>query len=345
MGRALALARQGLGRTSPNPPVGAVLVKDGREIGRGFHRGPGQPHAEIEAFREARKAPPGSVRGATLYVTLEPCSTRGRTGACTEAIKREQVGTVVFGAEDPNPAHAGAAVALLREHGITVRHGVLEDECSHLIRAFRKVQTTGLPWVIAKTAMSLDGRITRPPGESQWLSGPAARRDVHQLRSEADAILTSGKTVREDNPALNVREVPLPEGHPQPRRVVLTSREDGVPADCQLLTDGEGDRTLVFAGRRLESVFRELASEHGISTILVEAGGRLLGRLVDEGWVDELVVYLTPLLTGGPDLACGGEGAAGLEARWGLTRVSFETVGEDLRLRGLLASTPRPLER
>jgi diaminohydroxyphosphoribosylaminopyrimidine deaminase/5-amino-6-(5-phosphoribosylamino)uracil reductase len=345
MRRALEEGRKGIGRTSPNPPVGAVLVKDGREIASGFHQGPGLPHAEIEAFHAARKIPDALVAGSTLYVTLEPCSTRGRTGACTEAIKREKVSKVVYGIPDPNPAHAGVAASLLRDAGILVTEGVLQPECEQLIRAFHKVQTSGLPWVIAKTAMGLDGRITRPAEEGQWLSGKSSRAEVQSLRAEVDAVLTSGKTVRADDPQLTVRDPSLLNGRAQPWRVILTSSKDGIPATSKVLTDPDRDRTLVFEGRRIESVFRELATEREVSTILIESGGRLLGRLIDEGWIDELIVYLAPMMTGGDAAALGGEGVAHLSARLGLSGISMKRIDDDVRIRGLVQNTAFPLER
>lgn len=345
MRRALELARLGIGQTSPNPPVGAVIVQDGRELGSGYHKGAGQAHAEIEAFRAARRSSSVVVAGATLYVTLEPCSTRGRTGACTDAIQREKIGRVVYGATDPNPAHQGHAASLLEESGIPTTSGVLQTECEQLIRAFRKVQCTGLPWIIAKTAMSLDGRITRPPEEGQWLSNESSRADVQRIRAEADAILTSGATVRDDNPRLTVRGPALVSGKDQPWRVILTSSENGVPEDSAILNDEFADRTLIFAGRLLENVFRELVQEREVSTILVEAGGRLLGRLMDEGWIDELIVYLAPLVTGGPSVAVAGEGVADLAQRVGMSDISVEQFGSDVRIRGLIQTTANPLER
>lgn len=346
MRRALDCARHGLGLTSPNPPVGAILVKNGKEVSSGFHRGAGHPHAEMEAFHASRKSSLcEDVQGATLYVTLEPCSTRGRTGACTEAIKREKIARVVYGATDPNPAHLGGAKKILIEAGIEVMDGVLKADCEQLIRAFRKVQTTGLPWVIAKTAMSLDGRITRPPNEGQWLSGEASRADVQNVRAEADAILTSGMTVRDDDPSLTLRGLQLPDNKAQPWRVILTSRQDGVPGDSKVMSDEFKDRTLIFQGRLLEGVFRELVTENGVTTVLIEAGGRLLGRMFDEGWVDELIVYLAPIMTGGDKGALSGEGVATLAERLGLGQCQIERIDDDVRLRGLVENSSVELER
>jgi len=176
---ALEEGKRGIGLTAPNPPVGAVLVKDGRELARGWHRRVGEAHAEREALA---KLSTGEAEGATAYVTLEPCSTEGRTGACVDALIQAGVKRVVYGARDPNPDHQGGADARLREAGIEVESGILEGECVHLIRGFQMVQTEQRPWVIAKTAMSLDGRITRREGEGQWLTGVEAREQVQLLR-------------------------------------------------------------------------------------------------------------------------------------------------------------------
>lgn len=342
MKRALALGQLGVGRTSPNPPVGAIVVKDEVDLGGGWHHGPGKNHAEIEAILAARETHGETCcQGATLYVTLEPCSTHGRTGPCTEALVKAGFVRVVYGTADPNPSHSGAADGILSGAGIRVLSGVEETACRRLVRPFAKTQSTGLPWVIVKSAMSLDGRITRPPGEPQWLSGKASRDEVHQIRSEVDAVLTSGRTVRADNPRLTIRHRNLHPDEQQPWRVVLTSRPDGVPESAALRSDELSDRTLVFTGWRIENVLRELVSERGVCSVLVEAGGSLLGRLLDEGWADEVVVYLTPLVTGGPVPAVGGEGAASLTERLELEEVCFERFEDDVRLRGIVASEKR----
>ena len=346
MQRALALGKQGIGSTSPNPPVGALIVKDEIELGGGWHHGPGQAHAEIEAMQAAhQKHGETCCKGATLYVTLEPCSTHGRTGPCTEAIVKDGIARVVYGTEDPNPNHVGLAESILSEAGLAVRCGVHEADCQELIRPFAKVQRTGLPWVIIKSAMSLDGRITRPTSEGQWLSGKASRAEVQQLRGEVDAVLTSGRTVRADNPSLTVRDRPLAPGEQQPWRVVLTTKDDGVPAAAALHHDPHSERTLIFKGRRIENVLRDLVSERGVCSVLVEAGGRLLGRFLDEGWADEAVIYLAPLVTGGEVPSVGGEGAASLADRLRLEEVRFDRFDDDVRLRGLLRGRGDTLER
>lgn len=218
MRAAMLEAARGLGKTSPNPAVGAVIVSDNRIIGRGFHQAAGMPHAEIEALNSLKRQSP---QGATLYVTLEPCSTWGRTPPCVDAIIQAGLARVVLGATDPNPAHCGRAVQLLRKARIQVQTGILSEACNLLNPGFNKWITTGLPYVIAKAGMSLDARLTRPPGEGQWITSPAARAKARQLRSTVDAILIGSGTLRADNPRLTVRDVP---GARQPWRVVLSLR-------------------------------------------------------------------------------------------------------------------------
>ncbi|HBM78814.1 MAG TPA: bifunctional diaminohydroxyphosphoribosylaminopyrimidine deaminase/5-amino-6-(5-phosphoribosylamino)uracil reductase RibD [Verrucomicrobiales bacterium] len=337
MRRALSLAKRGLGLTSPNPPVGAVLVKDGAEVGSGWHKGSGQPHAEVEAIRDAvRRHGDEVTQGATIYVTLEPCSTHGRTGSCTAALIRAGFSRVVVGARDPNPSHEGRAGPLLLESGIDYAEGIEESGCEAVIRAFAKVQRSGLPWVIIKSAFGLDGKVTRPQSEGQWLSGQGSRAEVHGLRGEVDAILTTGKTVRCDNPRLTIRGEAQPVEKRQPLRVVLTSRDQGVPRDSQVLTDDFRDKTLIYSSKRIECVLRDLVSDHGVLSIMVEAGGNLVGQLLDEGWADEVVFYLAPLITGGSVPAAGGEGVADLRGRIKLQSSSFRRIGDDVRVRAMI---------
>ena len=331
---ALAEARKGVGRTGPNPPVGAVVVKDGKFLGGGWHRRAGLPHAEVEAMAAAESAHgKACLAGATVYVTLEPCSTSGKTPACTGGLLRVGISRVVYGCMDPNPAHAGAADAIFGQAGIEVRAGVLEKECGEILRPFAKVQRTGLPWVIWKCAMSLDGRITRPEGEGQWLSGEESRADVQRIRSEVDAILTSGETVRRDKPSLTIRVSELLEGRAQPWRVVLTDKPDSLPHDAPLFTDEWKDRTLIHSGG-MEDVLRELASARGVLSVMLEAGGKLSAAMFAAGLVDEAVIYHAPLLCGGGTLpALAGDGfLKSVE----LQEVTWERFGTDLRVRGLI---------
>ncbi len=328
---ALAEAAKGIGRTAPNPPVGAVIVKDGVVLGKGWHRAAGQPHAEREALADAEGR---DVRGATIYITLEPCSTHGRTPPCTQGLIDAGMARVVYSCVDRNPAHAGRADQILTAAGIEVVSGVCKAEAGKILRPFFKVRETGLPWVIWKTAMSLDGRITRPPGEGQWLTGELARADVQKLRSTVDAIFTSGETVRRDNPALTLREPRLLEGRPQPWRVVATDKPDTIAADATLFSDQWRDRTLIRPRHDLRETLRRLVEEQGVLTVLVEAGGVFSAALFEAGLIDEVVVYYAPLLCGGPTPGLAG---AGLQEPLHLDEVSFQQLGNDIRLRALVS--------
>lgn len=337
MRRALEEGRRGVGRTAPNPPVGAVVVKEGRELGAGWHRAAGRPHAEREAMAAVREAHGAeALRGATVYVTLEPCSTQGRTPACTAGLIEAGVARVVWAATDPNPAHAGRAAEVLGAAGIEVRSGVLAAEGERLIRPFSKVQRTGLPWVLWKTAMSLDGRLTRPPGEGMWLTGPEARAEVQRLRAEVDAIVTSGETVRRDRPRLDLRDPALLEGRAMPWRVILTARPETLPKDAPLLADAHRERTLVFPRQDPEAALRRLVAEHGVCAVMLEAGGRLAGEFLDAGLIDEAVAFVAPMLTGGEVTSLGGKGTDGLS----LDEVVFARFGPDLMARGILNRSP-----
>lgn len=319
---ALDEARKGIGRTAPNPPVGAVIVKNGELLGKGWHRAAGQPHAEREALADA-----GDAHGATIYITLEPCSTHGRTPPCTQGLIDAGIARVVYACVDRNPDHAGRADALLQAAGIDVLSGVCADEAEKLLRPFFKVRATGLPWVIWKSAMSLDGRITRPPGEGQWLTGEAARADVQQLRATVDAILTSGETVRRDKPALTIRVPELLAGRQQPWRVVVSDRPETLSLDESM------ERTLIRPRGDLAEILRNLAKEQGVLTVMVEAGGVFSAALFEAGLVDEVVVYYAPMLCGGPSPGLGG---AGLKESLHLNEVDFQQFGNDVRLRGVV---------
>jgi len=333
MRSALREAKKGVGLTSPNPAVGAVLVRGGRIVGRGWHRRAGMPHAEVEAFRSL--STPELAIGATLYVTLEPCSTHGRTPPCTDAILRAGVKRVVIGSLDPNPAHAGRAVELLRSAGIEVVSGVLAEECAYLNRAFFKWITTSRPWVIAKAALSLDGRISRPPGEGQWLSGKESRQDAHRLRAEVDAILVGANTVRVDNPRLTVRGKNVPEGKEQPWRVVLT-RSGDLPQEAHLFTDEYKERTLVFRDANLEAILDELGRRYKVNSLLVEGGAEVLGGFVDAGLVDEVCFYIAPILCGGPKVGVGGLGAGSTAESLRIHNPEYRRMGSDIRMSGLV---------
>jgi len=332
---ALDEARRGIGKTAPNPPVGAVVVKDGDLLGTGWHRAAGQPHAEREALADAyAKHGAEALRGATVYITLEPCSTHGRTPPCTQGLIDAGVARVVYACVDANTDHAGRADALLQRAGIEVVSGVCREDAEKILRPFFKVQRSGLPWVIWKTAMSIDGRLTRPPGEGQWLTSETSRADVQRLRSQVDAILTSGETVRRDRPALTIRVPDLLQGRPQPWRVVFSDRPESLPQDAALFSDVHRDRTLIRPRQDLEGTLRRLVHEQGVLACMTEAGGVFSAALMEAGLIDEVVVYLAPILCGGPTPAMAGDG---LGASLRLKEISYRQLGDDLCLSGVIA--------
>lgn len=326
---ALAEARRGAGKTRPNPAVGAVIVRAGEIIGRGFHRRAGEPHAEIEALRSL--AAPADARGATLYVTLEPCSTFGQTPPCTEAVLAAGIARVVVGAVDPNPAHQGRGLAWLAERGVEVIAGMLAEECAELNVAWNFWIATGQPWVVAKVGMSLDGRLTRPPGESQWLTNPASRQGSHELRAQVDAILIGAETLRTDNPRLTVRGIDDP-APLQPWRIVLTRTGD-LPADAHLFTDAHRDRTRVFQDRPLREVLAQLGAE-GVQSVLIEGGMRVLGEAWDGQLVRRAHFFIAPRLTGGPKVAGGGLGVPASALAPRLRAPHYKRLGDDLHVWG-----------
>ena len=321
MRAALVEARRGLGLTSPNPAVGAVLVIDGKIVTKGHHKRAGWPHAEIECLRSFKKPVPKS---AVLYVTLEPCSTTGRTGPCTGAIIQAGVRRLVIGETDPNPRHAGHGIELLKRAGLDVRAGVLARECSELNEAFNKWIQTRRPFVIAKCGMSLDGRLSTPPRETQWITSTASRRHAQQLRAQVDAILIGAGTLRADDPRLTVRL----RGAHQPWRIVL-SRSGALPRRALLFTDRFATRTMVHGENNLDVVLRELGKKE-ITSVLMEGGGEILGQALDQRLVDKVQLYVGPLLTGGPVIAFPGIGAASTEQAPRLDRVRYERIGQDV---------------
>ncbi len=327
MREALAEGAKGLGLTSPNPPVGALVVREGEILGRGWHERAGALHAEPRALTDAvERHGPAAVRGATLYVTLEPCSTRGRTPPCTGTILDQGVSRVVVSATDPNPSHAGAGLEILRKAGVEVTAGVLEEEGRELIRFFARHIATGLPWVIAKTAATLSGHTRLPESCGRWISNEAAREDVQFWRRQCDAILIGGETFRRDDPALTLRGK-WAEGRSQPWRVVLSERGD-LPRGHRLFSDEFRDRTLVHEGICLRESLVRLGAI-GVCSVMLESGGRLLAHAIEEGLVDELILYLAPMLGGGSTRLVPVEG---LLAR--LDHPEFVTVGDNLRVRG-----------
>src|SRR6478672_1164828 len=326
MRAALAEAKKALGRTSPNPAVGAVLVIDNRIVSKGHHRGAGRAHAEIECLRDFGASIPSR---ATLYVSLEPCSTVGRTAPCTEAIIKAGLKSVVIGATDPNPQHSGRGIVELRKAGLRVRDGILAEECTRLNEAFNKWIVTGEPFVIAKCGMSLDGRLTRPPHEPRWITGRDARRDAHQLRARVDAVLVGAETVRADNPRLTARGV---RGARQPWRIVLT-RSGQLPRLARVLSDKFAARTLIYKRKSLASVLKDLG-KRGITSLLIEGGGEVLGEALEKRLIDKVQIYLGPILTGGPVIAFPGEGVEKTGDALRLRDIECEQIGQTVSISG-----------
>jgi diaminohydroxyphosphoribosylaminopyrimidine deaminase / 5-amino-6-(5-phosphoribosylamino)uracil reductase len=322
MREALREARRGIGQTSPNPAVGAVLVSRNRIVARGHHRKAGLPHAEVECLRRWKR---GAPKDAVLYVTMEPCSSVGRTGPCTDEIIRAGIRTVVIGATDPNPRHRGRGIEILRNAGIEVRPGVLADQCASLNEAFNKWIATGIPFVIAKCGMSLDGHLSRPKREGRWITSVAARQHAQRLRAQSDAIMVGAETIRMDNPQLTVRGG---RSSRQPIRVVMT-HSGNLPRKARIFTDRYAKRTSVYKDEPLAAVLADLGKKD-VTSVMIEGGGSLLGHALDQRLIDKVQIYLAPIFTGGPVLAFAGTGAGSTSESARLERIHFEKIGPDL---------------
>ena len=347
MAHALRLARRALGRTSPNPLVGAVVVKHGRVVGWGYHPYAGAAHAEVDALRRAGS----SARGATLYVSLEPCNHTGRTPPCCEAIVAAGVRRVVAAMRDPNPVTDGRGVSWLRRAGLQVTVGALEAEARRLNEPFCKVMASGLPFVVAKIAQSLDGKIATASGASRWITSDAARRFGHRMRSRVDAILVGVNTVMSDDPRLTVRgaaprsDRPVavivdswlrtpPEARCLSRRglptLIATIARETSPA----LTV-KGAELIRLPARRgrvpLRRLFRHL-TRRGIQSILIEGGGEVLAGALQERLVDRVRFFIAPMLIGGrtAPTSMGGPGIQRLSQGLGLDELTVQRVGRDL---------------
>lgn len=367
---ALSLAARGVGTVDPNPLVGAVVVRDGRIVGMGYHRRPGEPHAEIHALRAAGPL----ARGGTLYVNLEPCAHHGRTPPCTEAIIAAGVRRVVAAIEDPHPRVQGQGFARLRAAGIEVTVGVGADKARHLNERFLKHAATGRPFVLLKAAVSLDGRIATRTGASRWITGPEARAVVHRLRAQYPAIMVGIGTALADDPELTARtEPPAPR---QPLRVVVDSRArlpiharmlqapgstlvaatEAAPAGRRQALERAGAEVLILPARDgrvdVEALLAELG-RRGISGVLLEGGATLNGAILDRRLVDKVMFFIAPTLIGGRDApgAVGGTGAARMSDAVRLVDVTWETYGTDLCITGYLpapgasAAAPGAAER
>ena len=327
MRMALAEAQKGWGRCSPNPMVGAVIVRDGAMVGVGYHQQAGQNHAEINALASV---PSGmDLHAATLYVTLEPCSTFGRTPPCCDAIVKAGLRRVVIGCLDANPRHAGAAVEKLRQAGVEVLVGVLETECRRLNEHFFWWITHQRPWVILKMAMSLDGKIALPDGSSRWITGEAARSHVQKLRRLAGMIMVGGRTARVDNPELKVREPA--DWTPQPIPAVWTSQ----PLPKGLKLTSELSRPVVTAKPSTRAAWKEFLTTwgaKGITVLLLEGGGELAANALACGIVNQVQFFIAPKIVGGRDSApvVGGDAPRSLDQALQLEDVETRFLGPDL---------------
>jgi diaminohydroxyphosphoribosylaminopyrimidine deaminase / 5-amino-6-(5-phosphoribosylamino)uracil reductase len=353
MRRALDLATNGLGLAPPNPMVGAVVVNGDRVVGEGWHEGPGTPHAEVNALRAAGE----QARGATLFVTLEPCSHHGRTPPCAPVVIEAGIARVVVAVPDPNPAVDGRGFGILREAGLPVVEGVLAEEGAELIAGFASHVRTGRPLVTLKMAASLDGKVAARDGSSRWITGEPARRDVHRLRAASGAILVGAGTAAADNPSLTVR---LPEFRGRPPLRVLLDAMGTTPATGALF-DGSAPTVVATtpaclqetraawedAGAEILSLeesgtpgrvpLRELMRALGkreVQDVLIEGGPSVAWSAVEEGVVDRLVLYLSPKLIGGREApgVLGGEGVATVAAARPIRVRRVEQVGEDLKV-------------
>lgn len=350
MQRAIELAEMGRGRTAPNPPVGAVVVKGGRIIGEGYHPQAGKPHAEIYALRQAGAA----ARGADIYVTLEPCSHFGRTPPCAQALIEAGIGRAFVAVIDPNPKVSGAGVAALRSAGIEVHIGLCRDQAGELIVGFSKHLRTGLPWTIYKAAMTLDGHTATAGGDSRWVSGVTSRLRVHQLRNRVEAIMVGIETVLKDDPRLNVR---LEQAATRdPLRVIVDSHLR-MPVRSQMLNQSSTAGTLIatvtedqrqieqleqagaevlvlpaVAGRvSLAALWTELGRRN-VQHLLLEGGSTLATAALNEGLIDQLMVFIAPRLVGGCPATglFAGPGCVMMADTTQLSDVRYEHSGEDL---------------
>ena len=354
MARALELAWSAVGRTSPNPSVGAVLVRDGGVVGEGSTRPAGQAHAEVVALEQAGEL----ARGATLYVTLEPCSHYGRTPPCTEAIIAAGVAEVNVSTIDRNPRVSGSGIDLLQESGIAVSVGEGRSEADELAAPHAKLTTSGRPLVTAKFAMSLDGKIATRTGDSKWITGEESRRYVHELRARSDAIMAGIGTVVADDPQLTARKSDGTPQSRQPLRVVMDS-SGRIPISSRLLSQPGGTLvTTAGASREKQAALLDAGAEvldvpaidgrvdlhalmdelgrRGMTTVFVEGGATLLGSLFDAGLVDRVVAFVAPVIIGGESALSpvGGEGMELMADALRLVDVQFHTFGDDVAVTG-----------
>jgi len=345
---ALRQAVKGRGKTSPNPMVGAVIVKNGEIIGKGYHKAPGRDHAEVDAIKKAK----GKTKGATLYVTLEPCNHTGRTGPCTEAIIEAGIKRVVIPLKDPNPLVNGNGIRRLRKAGIKVDNGILKEEASILNDAYIGYYQNKRPYIILKEAQSLDGRIATLSGDARWISGPEAQRLAHSLRAEVDAVVVGMNTVIKDNPRLTVRNV---KGD-NPYRIVLSGSLD-FPPRTKLLTDNKDYKTIIASSakalakfvknkKRSNLIFWDVklsrngdvdlkdfitkAYDFGFRYLLVEGGGQLAASFIKAGLVDKYIFITAPIIIGDGINTVGALNAAKITDAVKFRETAFFQMGDDM---------------
>jgi diaminohydroxyphosphoribosylaminopyrimidine deaminase/5-amino-6-(5-phosphoribosylamino)uracil reductase len=356
MRKVLRLAEKGRGHTSPNPMVGAIVLKDGKVVAKGYHKKAGEDHAEIVALQRAGE----EARGATLYLNLEPCAHFGKTPPCAPRVVEKGIQRVVIGMEDPNPLVKGKGVEILRKAGLNVEVGVLEKQCRRLNEAFCKYISQKIPFVILKVAATLDGKIATRDGESKWISGETSRRLVHKLRSQVDGTLVGIGTVLKDNPLLTARV----SGGNDPYRIILDSRLR-IPGEAKVI--GTDPSKAIIAATELAAMERreELEKsgvrilivnskggrvdlkcclsklgEMGITSLLVEGGSQVNGSFLDEGYIDKLILFLSPKIMGdqkAPGIF-GGSGVSDLQRAVVLREIKVKKVGEDVFLEGYFDS-------
>ncbi len=338
MKAALELAAKGQGFTSPNPMVGALVVKDGRIVGKGFHEAAGKAHAEVNAIDDAGNA----AKGATLYVTLEPCNHTGRTPPCTEKILSAGIRRVVSAMADPNPDVKGGGNDYLRSKGLEVAVGVCEAEAGKLNEIFIKYVRTKLPFVVVKCAATLDGRIATKTGDSKWVSGPESRKFVHQLRHSLDAIMVGVDTVKNDDPSLTARLEDMKTV--DPTRIILDTRLSVISQEKKSRIEKPGVRVIQSRldkdGRIDLNVLMKTLGAMGITSLLIEGGGRVIASAFRAGIVDKVFFFYAPKILGGDDGVpiCSGAGPESMQDSIPLTDISVRRFGDDVMIEGYIKS-------
>lgn len=355
MKMAILEARKGIGHTSPNPTVGAVIVRNGEIVGKGYHRKAGSPHAEVNALRNAGT----KSKGATIYVTLEPCNHHGRTPPCTRAILAGGIKRVVVGVMDPNPIVAGGGNNFLSSQGVEVRSGVLEDQCKALNRPFIKFIQHGTPWVVLKAGLSLDGKIAAHHGQSGWITGEKSRRYVHTLRNRLDGILVGIETVLNDDPSLTTR-VSRGKGRDCIRIVLDTHLR--IPIDAKMLRQDSTAYTLIYCGEDIDLTKKDILQKSGaivqpvktgedghvdlkvvlkdlgrreITSVLVEGGSRIHGSFIQQKCVDQVNLFFAPIFIGGDGISVASKfGLENVQDAYRLSGIRTRRFGDDIMIEG-----------